>query len=804
MNAWRACAFAAALAAASLFSPGTIAGDGIAPPVPDPAADPAGAWTHFLAHGEFAAAWTAYDVLPTLGYRWDNIDADACRKQADALQAALRKAPVGLTLHRAAMLCAEATGDEIGAERAMLAFAGLARHALQATADGMHAAPIRVLRQHDAYALVYALGMEDRYEWYGQATAARTFPIVIAAWDPDRKAERMLRFDWIDVAQQITRAPESQSPSNRDEIAQAQVRANARAQDGGAVDYLAWVEARALADPQAKLEKLRLGVGAGGVQSAYAWLAACHVDKAPADCGDGFVDAVLPLAEKHHALPLAQLAYAYLEGIGVPRDASVATRLLEAADQRWSRRGASAWLARTWAEFHDAPLPGHLVERLEHSVASGSDDARLALLEDRLRRDDKAPLTDADIAFLSSKPMNGAGQGFALLASIAGKRKQDDDAARFERMAAESGHPYMQGQRAWRLLYGEGKRDKAEGEHWLAEAAHGGNAWSARQLSWRAAAAGDALAAERWLLQPLRNGDVEAAFAIAGLFEAGLPGTTGDAKRAVAIYRDFADTHPEARRRLAALASLGKGMPQDLALARRLLLQDAENDDAQSQAQLGLALLNGRMGPVDEPEGMRWVERAIAAGEEGVAADYGYWLYYRKGTAASRTRALDVWRKASERGDASADNNLAWTLCTAPFDEVRNPGEGLAIVSKMGDTVDMPVNLLDTVAACHAANGNFAEARRAQAEAVAQIDAMRAKRAEARAKAVASDAPAQSAAARRVAKAKAEPDAAEAVAATDTATDTDAAEAAEAEDYRARLALYADGKAYRESADRHE
>ena len=775
-----------ALAIALACAQGAIAGNA-GDAAPDPATDPAGAWTHFLANGVFADAWKAYDVLPDLEYTYATVDAAACRTHADALQASLRKAPVGLALHRAAMLCAEAQDDDATAEREMQAIAGLGRYALRNAHDSENAGPIPVLRQQDAYVLVRALGLDPQYEWFEQTRATRTFPILIAAWDPERKTERVMRFDWIDVAQRISREAEAQFPFHRDEVAEAQIRANARTNDVASIDQLAWRDALQADAPQAKLEKLRMAVGAGGLQSAHIWLSYCSEPDAPKTCGDGFVDVILPLAETKHALPMVQLAYAYGEGIGVARDAAVMTQLLDAADRRWARGGASLRYATMWIAFHEnKPLPAALVARVEGAAAKGNDDARVLLVQDRLRRDKNAPLSAAEIALLSSKVMNGAGEGDAFLATIAQERKQDADHARYEQLAADAGDAYRQGQVAWKLLYGDGKHDKAEGERLLVEAAHGGSAWAARQLSWRAADAGDALAAERWLIQPSRAGNIDAVLALAAIYESEMPGTTGDAKRAAEIYRNLSGMSAEARRRLSMLAARGKGMEKDVALARGLLQKDAEKGDHEAEGLLGLSLLNGDLGASDEAEGVRWIERAIAGGNQDVASDYGYFLYYRKGTVASRAQALDVWRKALSRGDTGIENNLAWALCTAPFADVRNPKEGLAIVSEMGAIVDLPVHVLDTVAACHAANGDFAEARHVQGEAIAQIDAALAKRAEA--KAVAAKAPARSAAA-KVGRA------------------TTVATIADEEDpggYRARLKLYADGKPYLDDANRRE
>ena len=160
--------------------------------------------------------WPAYEVLDTVGYDNASVEAEGCRTNADALRDAVAQAPVSIALRRAAMLCAEAHGDDAAAERAMAPLAALSKLALSGVTDNPQGAVIRVLNHSDVYALVRTMGLEWRYEYYESHHMARTFPFVVAAWDPQKKVERHLRFDWIDAdVRMLPNTPEARFPAFR-------------------------------------------------------------------------------------------------------------------------------------------------------------------------------------------------------------------------------------------------------------------------------------------------------------------------------------------------------------------------------------------------------------------------------------------------------------------------------------------------------------------------------------------------------------------------------------------------------------
>ena len=691
------------------------------PAMPDVATDPAGAWAWLFEHGDYAKMWPAYDVLDTVGYDNASVEAEGCRTNADALRDAVAQAPVSIALRRAAMLCAEALGDDAAAERAMAPLAALSKLALSGVTDNPQGAVIRVLIHSDVYGLVHTMGLEWRYEYYESHHMARTFPFVVAAWDPQKKVERHLRFDWIDAdVRMMPNTPEARFPGFRSDAVNYGVQTNVKGNISAAVDLVAWRDSRHLGDTPARVARLREGTLAGGVQSPHGWLLVCALatDK---QCGDGFVDAVLPLAEKKHAMPMAMLAYAYNEGIGVPKDPVAGMRLLDAADARWDRKGASAFYANLWREARlgKVALPADIAARLQASAAAGNEWAKWEQIVDRRVREPGTLPNDAEIAVLSSKAMNGAGQGFNLLATDF-TAKQKDKTLEFSRRAAEAGNPQAQAIMAWYLETGTDgvKQDDAAAQAMFVRAAHGAEAWSARQLAADALARGEYAQAWQWLRDPASNDDVTSLIWAAGMMIDGRAGPEGKPADGVALLRNLGQWgSAEANRELAQALIDGRGgMPKDLKEARRLLTIDADKGDHESEVALGNHLLHGTFGSVDEAGGTQWMERAIAGKYIGGADGLAFWLFYTKQTPEARKRAMEIWRAAMTYENVSlVANNYAWAMCTIDDPALRDGKSGLAASAK----IENPnFGEIDTIAACHAAVGDFAMAKTKQQEAL--------------------------------------------------------------------------------------
>ena len=675
------------------------------PAAPDVVKDPKGAWAHFLAHGDSADVVKALSVRNAIGYSMTDADPAKCKDNAAALDEALASVPVSIAFHRMAMLCAEATGDAKRAERELEAVAALSKLALASASESENAAPVRVVMALDMDALLASTGLERRYGYYNQFTAEYDFPYVAAVWDPERKLERHLRFDWTDTWVQISREP-VKYPMLRTNFANAFIDNDAKANNEEAIDILTL--RRVLQSPIAERPALlRTGVDAGGILSAATWAAICEQKGMPKQCADGYVEAVLPMAEKQYALPMALLAYGYAQGLGVRKDEAAAMKLLDAADARWVRNGASAAYIDLWMISHDEPLPPALAQRLARALQAGNENALFLQMKDAQRRDPKFKPDAKQVAYLRSDAQNGKGEGYAWLATTMDENAAETKA--IEQLAAEHGDADSQSTMAARKFGFTGEaRDEAAGREWLERAAHGGNTWAASFRSSIARSEGDGAGAQGWLFAPATEGDIDAQLALADVWSSDLPNMSGDREKAMGIRRELAQYSPAARRNLARALIFDDKTPKDPVEARKLLTADAEGGDHESEAMLGMAILHGDLGPVDEAAGTKWMERALAGGNASAPSDYAFWLFYRKGTDASRAQGLKLWREHLKA--PSSANNLAWALCTSDIASARDAKAGMEAVKEMGNVESLEFGEQDTVAACQAASGDFASA----------------------------------------------------------------------------------------------
>ena len=692
-------------------------------------ADPAASWEAFLQHGD-ANAYGAYAVLSSVGYHADGVDAAACAVHASELDAAVRMAPVSIAVRRAAMLCAEATGRDDTAEVEMAVLAALSRHAWSQVSGLNAARPIRVLAASDAYAWLHASGLEFRYDYYGSHRPERYLPMTVAAWDPELGKERRFSFDFVDTGYRLDRDSEfSGYPIQRAAIAEAFIQGQAQGGEAIAADIRAIGEARLASSPEAKRDLLRTASSEGGILSGAAWLVTCEIHVLEG-CGEGFVDAWLPYAEQKHVLPMVMLSYAYAHGIGTSPDPDMADALLDAAVELSYQGFASVEYAQLWRTANEGTIPAPLVDRLLAAERDGEPNARSLLVFEQLKRaaDVQSDVVPADsIAHLSKPRPDTTGLEYSLLADYYQDRGEADLSLEWRRKGAAAGYPEDQFLLAVELMEND-KTDagRARVRELMVLSAHGGNAGAQRYLAHESSRQGRWSEVEGWLLDAAQNGDPAAIFDLAGVYEWGYPGVVGTVERSVAAYTAIADNDEgeqgaEARRRLAAMAAAGRGMPKDPVKARAWLLADAERGDHESQSLLGSLILQGELGDVDTAEGIRWMERAIAADTPSAYVDYGAWLYYVDKAPGSRMKGVRTWEDAHAKGITLASNNLAWARCTSPDPEVLDARRGLEVAMAMGDPLELGPAEVDTVAACHAAAGEFERARELQSLAIEQV-----------------------------------------------------------------------------------
>jgi TPR repeat protein len=679
-------------------------------------------WTHFLESAELSSAMDAYDALPAVGYDGTAVDAARCGTSAKTLADALDRLPVSVALRRAAYLCAEATNDGPGAERALAELAALSSYVLREAPEDGAGRPIRVMAPIDAEALVDSIGLEWMYSYSPQRRPARYFPLVIAARDPDTGRERQLSFDYVDSQARIARKGAFAGfPVERSILVDAYIDTESKDDVIGAVDRKAVNEAN---DGPAKdrVATLRGAASRGGIEAARSWLLLCD-GTTDAHCADGLVDALLPQAEKQHALPMVFLALAYLDGVGIDKDANAAWTLLDAAARHWP--SAHEEFARQWFSVHgaQATVPAELERRLAQLSRDGSRyPERVRILRKMVA---KAELTSEEVAFLADPKENVTGFGKAMLAQYEDSRHHPQEKLRWLAQAAEEGDPASQAEYGFDLLEGEEDVtiDKAKGRALLESAAQGGAVNAGRYLGWLASRDGKWKDAEGWLMAPGMAGDEMATLNLAELYENERPGINGKIEQAVTIYREMAGNgSAEARRRLARMAFDGRGMAKDPEQGRRWLLQDAEKNDPESMVQLAGVYATGGLGNVDMAEAIRWMERAVATGNKTARDEYGSLLYHLVATPDARGRALILWQQGADQDDNVARNNLAWALCTSAYPAELDARRGLAIAKAMGKVDALPVAFLDTLAACHAAAGEYERGAELQQQVIVQVE----------------------------------------------------------------------------------
>jgi TPR repeat protein len=694
----------------------------IAPPALAAAPDAGALWRDFLAHGSSADAYDGYDLLVPLGYDLDRVDADACREHAAGLADGLRKAPVSIALHHAALLCARATGDRKAEAAQSALLDALSADALSQASVVDASRPIRVLGLQDAYSLLHLAGLELRYSVFASTTVERYFPIVMAGWDEGAQVERHLRFDLVDVAEQITRGEETSGfPHHRTQLAEGLVEGMRKSDQVAAIDLLAVKDAYGKNGSKARVEVLRAAAARGGVQSTVAWLALCDA-RAFDGCADGLIDALLPQAEKRDALPMTLLAYAYAQGLGVARDVGAAKALLAAADKRWPRGAGSETFATMWLTLHRDPPAGLVAAAIADARAAGNRniDRDLARLE--VDRADKPGLDAATLALLAQPAQNGIGAGEGILAAYYRKRGDEASALEWDRKGAAHGNADAQSVIGNALVFGnDAPRDREAGIAMLHLSADGGNVAAMRMLATLSVMDGRWDDAWKWLLDGVERQDIDAILDMADLIESGhAPGKMGPEK-AAAIYEELADPaaadSAQARRRLAIMALDGRGMKKNPARARGLFLHDAAKGDHDSETWMGMALLGGAFGKVDEKEGREWLERAMRGGNVHAYNAFADWLYERK-TPESRRQAVEAWKKSIALGDDQAVNDLSWYQCVSPDPTVRDAREGLRAMRALAEHAEFGTSWLDTEAACLAANGEYQRAAEVQEAAI--------------------------------------------------------------------------------------
>lgn len=148
----------------------------------------------------------------------------------------------------------------------------------------------------------------------------------------------------------------------------------------------------------------------------------------------------------------------------------------------------------------------------------------------------------------------------------------------------------------------------------------------------------------------------------------------------------------------------------------------AERGDADAQATLGTAYMQGIGIDRDVTLALHWLGKAAAQGNQRAQRTLGVLYLEGRGVAVDYAEAAKWFGTASANDDIACANCLAWLLATCPDDGIRNGAQALAIAEQV--VAKQRVSMyLDTLAAALAEVGRFDDAVRTQQEAIARLSA---------------------------------------------------------------------------------
>jgi TPR repeat protein len=249
-------------------------------------------------------------------------------------------------------------------------------------------------------------------------------------------------------------------------------------------------------------------------------------------------------------------------------------------------------------------------------------------------------------------------------------KKDDREAARLFRVAADRGHAIAQSNLANFYQNGRGglPKDEAEAVRLHKLAADQGLASSQNHLAiaYRKGRGGlpkDDREAARYFKLAADQGLAAAQAYLGYLYQGGLGGLPKDDAAALRLYRAAAEQGDStARFNLGVLYAAGRGgVAKDEQEAARLYKLAADRGHGSAQHNLGIFYQHGLGGlPKDEAAALLLYQSAAKLGI--VPAQFGLGLYYltgRGGLPKDEQEGIRLYKKAADQGDANAQTNLA-------------------------------------------------------------------------------------------------------------------------------------------------
>jgi TPR repeat protein len=230
------------------------------------------------------------------------------------------------------------------------------------------------------------------------------------------------------------------------------------------------------------------------------------------------------------------------------------------------------------------------------------------------------------------------------------------EAVRWYRLAADQGRPAAQNQLG--LMHAQGLvGDEETADRIEMLTASGGDEEELKKLGAIAQANNDRRAVE-WYRIAIEQDFSPAMINLARLIESGrVP--DADPDEVIALYRRAAELgNPVGQSQMAVRYSQGKGVDQDATESLAMLEAAARGGHTPAQMSLAAAYLRGIGGEPDQAQAAFWYRTAVEAGVEEAVAPYASMLARGIGVPKDEMAALQLFQKAAEREDATAQYSL--------------------------------------------------------------------------------------------------------------------------------------------------
>lgn len=213
------------------------------------------------------------------------------------------------------------------------------------------------------------------------------------------------------------------------------------------------------------------------------------------------------------------------------------------------------------------------------------------------------------------------------------------------------------------------------------------------------------------------------------LYEDGI-GVKKDLAKAASWYRTSADLgFALSQHSLAVLYEEGRGVKKDTARATEWFRKAAEQGNPPSQTAYAAKLEHGDGATKNTAKAALWYLKAAQQDFVPAMTRLANLYYTGQGVPVDYRRAGAWYHRAARSEDPWAANNLAWFLATCPEENLHN-GEtavllarrALKLVAEAAQNDEQPYEMIDTMAAALARNGEFKEAELWQKRSLTLLD----------------------------------------------------------------------------------